>query len=194
MKKLLSGILVTVVMAGIYINTRESSELAVSAVQVKRGDVVSSVTNTRAGTVDACRRAGIAASTGGIISGLYVEDGDHVEVDQLLLELWNADFKAQLKLAEQDVAASLSRSRQACVTASVADRKANRLVRLKEKNVASEDAVEAAVGDAESAAAACEASKDSIKVKQAAVEIAEATLQRTQLRAPFAGVIAEING
>ena len=194
MNKLLLGVLVVAVLAGVYVNSRENNELAVSVVRVERGDVVASVTNTRAGTVDACRRSGIAPSTGGTISGLYVKDGDIVETDQLLLELWNADYKAQLRLSNQDVAAAQSRSRQSCVTSSVAKRKADRLVRLQEKNVASEDAVEAAVGDAESAAAACEASKDAVKVKRAAVEIAQATLERTQLRAPFAGVIAEING
>ena len=194
MNKLLLGVSVVAVLAGVYVNSRENNELAVSVVRVERGDVVASVTNTRAGTVDACRRSGIAPSTGGTISGLYVKDGDIVETDQLLLELWNADYKAQLRLSNQDAAAAQSRSRQSCVTSSVAKRKADRLVRLQEKNVASEDAVEAAVGDAESAAAACEASKDAVKVKRAAVEIAQATLERTQLRAPFAGVIAEING
>ena len=194
MNKLLLGVSVVAVLAGVYVNSRENNELAVSVVRVERGDVVASVTNTRAGTVDACRRSGIAPSMGGTISGLYVKDGDIVETDQLLLELWNADYKAQLRLSNQDAAAAQSRSRQSCVTSSVAKRKADRLVRLQEKNVASEDAVEAAVGDAESAAAACEASKDAVKVKRAAVEIAQATLERTQLRAPFAGVIAEING
>tara|TARA_B100001971_G_scaffold210213_1_gene235223 strand:+ start:620 stop:1747 length:1128 start_codon:yes stop_codon:yes gene_type:complete len=194
MNKLLLGMVIVAVLAGIYANNRENNELVVSVVEVKLGDVIASVTNTRAGTVDACRRSGIAPSTGGTIAGLYVKDGDSVEANQLLLELWNADFKAQLKLAERDTVATRSRSRQSCVTSSVAQRKAERLVRLQEKNVASEDAVEAAVGDAESSAAACEASKDAVKVKQAAIEIAQATLQRTQLRAPFAGVIAEING
>ncbi len=194
MNKLFLGVSVVAVLAGVYVNSRENNELAVSVVRVERGDVVASVTNTRAGTVDACRRSGIAPSMGGTISGLYVKDGDIVETDQLLLELWNADYKAQLRLSNQDAAAAQSRSRQSCVTSSVAKRKADRLVRLQEKNVASEDAVEAAVGDAESAAAACEASKDAVKVKRAAVEIAQATLERTQLRAPFAGVIAEING
>jgi HlyD family secretion protein len=76
----------------------------------------------------------------------------------------------------------------------VAKRTADRLLRLKEANVASEDAVEQAVGEAESSAAACDASMDATKVKEAGVEAALATLQRTQLRAPFDGVIAEING
>ena len=166
----------------------------VSAVQVSRGDVVASVTNTRAGTVDACRRAGIAPATGGSIVGLYVADGDAVSQGQLLLELWNADLKAQVKLAERDATASQSMSRQACVTADVAKRTADRLVRLSEKKVASQDEVERAVGEAESTAAACDASKAITRVKEASVELARATLERTQLRAPFDGVIAEING
>lgn len=194
MKKLITGMLILAAMAGFYLSTRDSSTLKVSAVPVMRGDVIASVTNTRAGTVDACRRSGIAPSTGGNITALYVKDGDIVVADQLLLELWNADFKAQLKLAQRDAAAAESRSRQSCVTARVAQKKADRLVRLREGDVASQDAVETAVGDAESAAAACAASKDAAKVKHAGVELAEASLQRTQLRAPFAGVIAEING
>jgi len=76
----------------------------------------------------------------------------------------------------------------------VAKRAADRLVRLQASKVASEDAVEKAVGEAESSAAACEASKDAALVKEAAIELARATLERTQLRAPFDGVIAEING
>jgi HlyD family secretion protein len=194
MKKLITGMLILAAMAGFYLSTRDSGTLVVSAVPVMRGDVIASVTNTRAGTVDACRRSGIAPSTGGNITALYVKDGDIVVADQLLLELWNADFKAQLKLAQRDAAAAESRSRQSCVSARVAQKKADRLVRLREGDVASQDAVETAVGDAESAAAACAASKDAAKVKHAGVELAEASLQRTQLRAPFAGVIAEING
>jgi HlyD family secretion protein len=178
----------------VYVSSQRPDALRVSAVPVSRGDLIASVTNTRAGTVDACRRAGIAPATGGSIVGLYVADGDTVSQGQLLLELWNADHKAQVKLAERDAAASQSMSRQACVTADVTKRTADRLVRLSEKKVASEDEVERAVGEAESAAAACEASKAAARVKEAAVELARATLERTQLRAPFDGVIAEING
>lgn len=194
MKKLIIGMLILAAAVGFYASSQGNKELIVSVAQVARGDVVASVTNTRAGTVDACRRSGIAPSTGGNITALYVKDGDVVAADQLLLELWNADFKAQLKLAQRDAAAAESRSRQSCVTAGVAKRKADRLVRLREGDVASEEAVETAVGDAESLAAACAAGKDAVKVKQAGVELAQASLQRTQLRAPFAGVIAEING
>ncbi len=194
MKKWIILGLVVVAIAAMYYNAQRPNILQVTASEVMRGDVVASVTNTRAGTVDACRRSGIAPATGGNIIGLYVKDGDFVEKGQLLLELWNADFRAQVKLAERDAAAAESRSRQSCVTAAVSKRAADRLVRLREGQVASEDAVEKAVGEAESSAAACDASKDAIDVKLASVEAAKASLQRTQLRAPFNGVIAEING
>lgn len=194
MKKLLVGIVVVLAAVGLYANSQRTAVVQVSVVQVARGDVIASVTNTRAGTVDACRRAGIAPATGGNITGLYVKDGDVVVKDQLLLELWNADLRARVLLAQQDAAASESMSRQSCVTAGVAKRVADRLVQLKKGGLASQEAVERAVGEAESAEAACKASRDVIKVRQAGVEVANATLLRTQLRAPFDGVIAEING
>lgn len=194
MKKLVIAGVCMAALAGIVAASKQPGTLAVSVVQVARGNVIASVTNTRAGTVDACRRAGIAPSTGGKITRLYVTDGELVEKDQLLLELWNADMRAQLELAERDATAAKSSSRQHCVTAEVAGKKAARLLRLREGDVASEEAVEQAVGDADSAAAACAAALDAARVKLAGIDLARATLERTQLRAPFAGVIAEING
>jgi len=194
MKKWIVLTLIIAAAIAVYLYSQRPKVLSVSAAPVARGDVVASVTNTRAGTVDACRRSGIAPATGGNIVALYVDDGDRVKQGQLLLELWNADHKAQVKLAERDAAAAKSMSRQTCVTAAVAKRAADRLVKLEQTKVASQDAVEKAVGDAESAAAACDASKDAARVKEAAIELARANLERTQLRAPFDGVIAEING
>lgn len=194
MKKFALLVLAALIVAVMLYRSNSNDELLVAVTQVQRGDVVASVSNTRAGTVDACRRSGIAPSTGGNITALYVNDGDVVQEGQLLLELWNADMKAQVKLAERDAAASVSMSRQSCVTADVAKRAADRLVSLRKTKVASKDAVEKAVGESDAAKAACQASKDVAKVKHAAVEASKASLERTQLRAPFDGVIAEING
>jgi HlyD family secretion protein len=194
MKKWIFLGVIAIAAIALYVSSKRPEVVSVSAAQVSRGNVIASVTNTRAGTVDACRRAGIAPATGGTIIGLYVKDGDQVKQGQLLLELWNADHKAQVLLAERDADASEAMSRQSCVQAAVSRRTADRLVRLREGKVASADEVERAVGEAESSAAACEASKVAMRVKEAAVELAQATLQRTQLHAPFDGVVAEING
>jgi len=168
--------------------------VAVSLVTVERGPVSATVANTRAGTVDACRRAGLAPALGGQIANLPVKDGDRVEQGELLLELWNEDIEAELELAKRDARASRSRAIEACVIADVAQRDATRLMRLQEQKLASEEAADQAQGKAESTAAACAAGQDATRVTEARIDVTLAHLKRTQLFAPFAGVIAEVNG
>jgi HlyD family secretion protein len=80
------------------------------------------------------------------------------------------------------------------VIAAVARRDADRLMRLREDGLASEEAAEQAVGNAQAKAAACAAVRDGTRVSAARTEVAQAALERTRLKAPFAGIIAEING
>ncbi len=168
--------------------------ILVTLISAERGSVTATVVNTRAGTVDACRRAELSPALGGQISRLPVSDGDYVEEGQLLLELWNADLKAERTRAERDAIASRSRAREVCVIADVAQREANRLTQIEAQGLASVEAAEKAVGDAESRAAACAAARDVTTVSEAQIAVAEAALERTRLTAPFSGVIAEING
>jgi HlyD family secretion protein len=168
--------------------------VAVTLLTVERGPVAATVANTRAGTVDACRRAGLSPSIGGKIASLPVKDGDRVEQGALLLELWNDDIKAELELSERDARASRSRAREVCVTADVARRDASRLMQLHDQRLASEEAADQAQGKAESTAAGCTAAQDATRVADARIDVTRAQLERSQLRAPFAGIIAEING
>ena len=168
--------------------------VAVALVTVERGAVSATVANTRAGTVDACRRARLSPALGGQIARLPVKKGERVEADALLLELWNDDLKAQLELGERDARASRSQARQACVTSEVAQRDAERLKKLRAEKLASEEAADQAQGKAESNAAACAAAQDATRVADSRIDVTRAQLRRTQLRAPFGGVIAEING
>ena len=175
-----------------YLNRPEVVE--VTLVTVERGPVSATVSNTRAGTVDACRRAGLSPASGGQIVNLPVTEGDFVEQDELLLELWNDDLRAQLELTRRESTAAESRATEACVTADFALREANRLTRLLEDGLASEDDTDRAVGMAESTAAGCQAARDGARVAAASIDVTEAALKRTQLFAPFAGTIGEING
>jgi HlyD family secretion protein len=185
--------LVVVALAGAWVLSRPEP-LAVAVVTAERGPVAATVANTRAGTVDACRRAGLSPALGGQIANLPVVDGERVEAGALLLELWNTDLKAELTLAERDATATRSRAREACVVAAVAKRDAARLTMLRADRLASEEVADQAEGRAESTAAACTAAEDATRVAEARIEVTRAHLERTQLRAPFAGVIAEING
>lgn len=166
----------------------------VVTVAVESGDVTASVANTRAGTVDACRRAGLSPAMGGQMSSLPVTEGDRVTAGQILVELWNDDQRAELSLAQRDSVASRAKADEACVRADVAEREAARLSQLRERGLVSEEQTDAAVGNAQATAAACKAARDAVKVSDARIDVARARLELTILRAPFDGVIAEING
>jgi HlyD family secretion protein len=189
----IAAVIVAVAATAIWWLTRPAP-VSVGVIAVERGPVTATVANTRAGTVAACRRAGLSPALGGQIASLPVQEGAHVEAGQLLLELWNDDQKAELERSRRDAAASASRALQACVIADVSERDASRLMALFERGLTSEESADQASGNAESNRAACTAARDATRVTEAHVAVVEAQLERTQLRAPFAGVIAEING
>ena len=166
----------------------------VTVAEVERGTVETTVANTRAGTVTACRRARLSPSTGGQIARLPVREGDAVERGQLLLELWNDDLAAELQFAEREAAALRATARSACIKAEEAQRDANRQQRLRRDNLVSEEAVDRAVSQARAGRADCEAATATAEVRDARVDVVRATLEKTRLIAPFAGVVAEING
>jgi len=161
---------------------------------VDRGIVERTVANTRAGTVEACRRAKLSPSIGGQIAKLPIREGDKVSGGDLLLEIWNKDLVAEVRLVESEAEAAKARARAALLKAEVAQREANRLVKLRHTGAASEEQTDKAVTDAKALKADYEAAKASALMSEARVGVTKANLDRTRLIAPFNGVIAEING
>lgn len=161
---------------------------------VVRGTVEKTVANTRAGTVKACRRARLTPSIGGQIAKLPVKEGDVVKAGQLLLEVWNEDLSAQLVLAHREAAAAAATAKAACLNADVAQRDAERAQKLLASKTVSEETVDRAVTQAKALGAQCESARASIKMSHARMDVAQATLSRTRLYAPFDGVVAEITG
>ncbi len=185
-------ILIAVVLLGIWLKRPKPIDVIIS--QVDQGNVQRTVTNTRAGTLKACRRAGLSPAIGGQIARLPVREGDRVTKGQVLLEMWNDDLIAQVALAKSEILSNQSRVKEACVIAEVATREAARLTKLQKKGLASDDSTEQAVGEAQAKQAACQAAKSSVEVSRSRLAVAKAALERTQLKAPFDGTVAEIAG
>lgn len=161
---------------------------------VVKGEVKATVSNTRVGTVKACRRAYLAPATGGQVAALHVREGEHVKRNQLLLEVWNEDLKAQVELHNAQIRVNRASTEQICELAAGAEREAERQLNLRRsKSFVSEDQVDKAVTQAKAQRANCQSSKNTVAVGQANLRAAEASVERTLLRAPFDGVIAEIN-
>ncbi len=161
---------------------------------VARGSVEASVANTRAGTVEACRRARLSLPIGGQIARLPIQEGDRVAANDVLLELWSEDLEAELQLARAQVVAETARAREQCTRADVAARDARRMASLHKQNLISENQYDQAQGESQAQAAGCQAARAASEVAQQRVLVQQTSLERMRLRAPFAGIVAEING
>ena len=179
--------------AGIYFATRPKP-LPVAVAQADLGRVETTVANTRAGSVAACRRAKLAPPMGGRIETLKVKKGDRVRAGALLLTLWNEDLTAREKVSTQQQHTALAHQREVCEIASVAGRDAKRTRELRGRNFVSQEAVERAESDAAAKKAACDSGATQVGEADARILASRADTQRTVLRAPFDGIVAEVNG
>jgi len=161
---------------------------------VDRGSIAKTIANTRAGTVNACRRAKLAPAAGGQIAALPVKEGQRVEEGQVLLEVWSEDTAAQARVADEQTRTASMRAEEACEQANVAGREAERARKLHGDGLLPDDQLDRAQSAAKSARSACNAASADVQRSRAGAQLARATLKRSVLRAPFAGVIAKITG
>jgi len=194
MKRILILFVAAALLLGTIWYTRREEPLPVTLHSVERGVVERTVANTRAGTIKACRRSALSMPGGGRVEVLHVKEGQEVAAGELLLELWNEDRRAMTAQAESQLAAASHRREQLCVEADNAAREARRLATLQQRKLVSEELAQAADTRARSAAFACRAAGDEQQTAAASLQMNRALLAETQLRAPFAGIVAEING
>lgn len=193
-KKLLFFCIFFLILAAGYYFNSSVDRIKVTSYKISKGKVKSSVSNTRVGTVKACRRAYLAPATGGNVARLFVKEGESVKQQQLLLEVWNDDLKAQLELHKAEIRVKKATAKQTCELAAGAEREARRLGRIKKTDhIISEDQLDRANTSAKAQASSCRASQASIEIAQANLNIVKTAIERTLVRAPFDGTVAEIN-
>lgn len=193
-KRYLAAILFIIAIVAGYYYLKQPKPINVEVYTVEQGEVKATVSNTRVGTVKACRRAYLAPATGGQVAKLHVKEGDQVKQGQLLLEVWNDDLKEQTSLKKAEIDANQATAEQICRLGDNAQRTARRINKLyKDKHFVSEDLVDEKVSSAKAQQAACKAAKDKIVVSERSLAAAKAAVERTLLMAPFDGTVAEIN-
>jgi HlyD family secretion protein len=168
--------------------------VAVVLATAESGRVETTVANTRAGSVSACRRAKLATPLGGRIEKLTVHEGDRVKKGQLLIELWNDDLLARERVSREQLNTARTRRNEACVLADIAARGAARTRQLRDKGFVSEDNVDRVESEAKAKQAVCESARTQIDEAQARISASRADTARTVMRAPFDGIVAEVNG
>jgi HlyD family secretion protein len=167
--------------------------LPVRVASVERARVEETVTNSRAGTVRARRRAKLSPESGGRVVALPFAEGARVRRGDVLLRMDDALAGARLQVAGRDQAAAEAERVRACLAAERAERERQRTESLAAEGVVSVDLLDAATTAARLASAACATASRGVERAGAALLLARTEVDKLLLRAPFAGVVAEVS-
>ncbi len=194
MKTLFTSLLVLALAAAALYFFNRPDPVSVRLIEVSTGPVEQIAANSRAGTIKACRRSRLSMPQGGRVDQLLVQEGDRVETGQALLKLWSDDLEARLEEAAATLQAREIQASGACNTAALAQREARRAESLAKDHLASEEMLDQRQSEARRTALACNEAKALNDQARATLKWHQVLLEDRTLRAPFAGVAAEING
>jgi HlyD family secretion protein len=165
----------------------------VTVYRVEKGRVEETVVNSRAGTVKAERRATLSPELGGRVAALPAKKGKKVRAGEVLLRIADGDYRAQLEVQESALVSARAAEREACQSAAQAERELTRNENLARDQLVSQDDLDRLRTARDTSAAGCDAARAGVGQAAAAVEAARVTLEKTVLKAPFDGVIADVS-
>src|SRR5688572_16517326 len=159
LRRLLIAVALVAVLSLVVWQFTRLDPIPVRVATIDSGRVERTVANTRAGTVNACRRARLAPPSGGAIAALPVREGDRVRAGAVLLELWNDDTAAQARGAEDQSRSAVLRAEEVCVNAGTAAREAERARKLHRDGLLPDEQLDRAVSAEKTLRAACNAAR-----------------------------------
>jgi HlyD family secretion protein len=121
-----------------------------------------------------------------VAKGSVVREGD------LLLRLANADYRAQVAVAESAVEAAGASLAEAERAAAQAALDLSRYEKLEAERIASREVVDQLRTKREMAVASRDAARARLLQARSSLDAARAALSKTELRAPFGGIVAEL--
>ena len=178
------GVVAAIVVLGVVVK--------LTVFRAARGRVEETVANSKAGTVTARRRAKMSPQIGGQVAYLGARKGVTVKAGDVLLRIADRDLRANLDLARGEVRTAEATIREACTTAAQAERDVTRNESLKGERIVSDEILDKLRSTRDAANARCEASRAQAERGRASVALAEATLEKAVLRAPFDGIVADL--
>lgn len=183
---------VVAVAVALRVTVFRADPVPVTVFRAAPGRVEATVTNSKAGTVKSRRRASLSPESGGRVESVPVREGDRVRAGQLLLRLSPEDARAQLAFQDRSVEAARAGETEACRRADQAARDLARTAELARQEIVSAQILEQFQSARDVASAACEAARARVRQALAALDLARVALAKTDLLAPFDGVVADV--
>ena len=178
--------------AVVYFVALRPDPVPVTVYLAARGRVEETVTNSKAGTVKARRRARVSPELGGRVAELPVRAGDRVKAGDVLVRIEDSQYRAQVQNAERALEAAREGEKEACLSMSQAGRDLARAETLAKDQIISAEMIDQARSRRDIARAACDASRARTRGLDSQLQAARDELAKTVVRAPFDAVVAEL--
>lgn len=192
LKRFLIVAVIVAVIVALKATVFRAKPVPVQVVAVERGTVEETITNSRAGTVKARRRAKLSPEYGGQVIEIPYREGEPVRQGEVMLRMEDSLQRDRLALAEREVEASRAERERVCLEAELAGREFERTQRLANDKIVSDDILDRTENLKQSAEAACAAATANVARAQASVALARTELEKSIVRAPFDGIVAEV--
>jgi RND family efflux transporter MFP subunit len=167
--------------------------IEVKTVRVTRKNVEEIIHSLQAGVVKSKRQTSLRSVSTGRVENLHVKRGDRVLEGQLLVELENKTQTARSRLAKANQASGESSYRAAKLRQEMAQKAFERSSKLKEKGAVSNQALERVKNELDVAKEAVAASYSNLSQLKASVDLAQAALDDTRIKSPFAGLLVALH-
>ncbi len=145
------------------------------------------------GYVTARREATVSAQITGTLTQVLIEEGEHVDKDQVLARLEDTAQKAALAQARAQQQAAVATLAQYQAQLAQARRDLKRAQELVGRHLVSQQSLEDAQTQVASVSAQADTQRKQIELADAGVKSAQVQLDYCTVRAPFAGVIIAKN-
>jgi len=173
---------------GWFLFNQRAPQVEVAQVILMNRKVVDNSVLAASGYVEARRQATVSSKITGQVTGLFVEEGMKVEMDQVLATLDDAEAQAQLQSALVQVAVAKATVSELKVRLAEANRTCDRAQLLLERSVISQEEFDKAQTERDSLQASLLLFQQQMELADAGVMIAQRHLDNYTIRAPFSGI------
>lgn len=164
---------------------------SVEAVQARYGSLP--LRERVSGTVEAINQVDLYPQISGRVSEVLVQNGDFVEQGKSLVKLEDRQYREQVRQARAGYKIDQARLSQARANLKEVEARYERMARLAEKDLTSEQELQAVKTELESARANVQLAEAQVEQSAATLEERREMLDRTVVKAPAAGHVGRRN-
>lgn len=169
----------------------EANDAAVTAEEVTRGSIVSTVSAT--GTLEAVTTVQVGSQVSGMIEALHADFNSIVKKGQVLARLDQSLFNSALEQAQANLVRAEADHERARITLADADTKLARAKELARRQLIPVNDLDTADMNQKNAASQVRSAQASVGQARAAVEQARMNLAKTVIASPIDGIVVSRN-